>query len=70
MKPITNILLLLALVCYVFLPLFEISHMGSLTGLEFSSSLITYQLGMKYSLYYAIPCRWFQLPQKPLLGNY
>ena len=55
MKPITNILLLLALVCYVFLPLFEISHMGSLTGLEFSSSLITYQLGMKYSLYALTP---------------
>ncbi len=41
MKPITNILLVLALVCYVFLPIMEISHMGSITGLDFSASLLT-----------------------------
>jgi hypothetical protein len=42
MKPITNILLVLALVFYVFLPLMEISHMGSISGLDFSASLLTY----------------------------
>ena len=42
MKPITNILLVLALVFYVFLPLMEISHMGNISGLDFSASLLTY----------------------------
>ena len=41
MKPITNILLVLALACYVFLPVMEISHMGSISGLDFSASLLT-----------------------------
>ncbi|MBP5687882.1 MAG: hypothetical protein IK100_07445 [Muribaculaceae bacterium] len=41
MKPITNILLILALVFYVFLPIMEISHMGSITGMDFSASLLT-----------------------------
>lgn len=43
MKPITNILLVLALVFYVFLPLFEITHMGSISGLDFSASLLSYE---------------------------
>ncbi len=43
MKPITNILLVLALVFYVFLPLFEITHMGSISGMDFSASLLTYK---------------------------
>ncbi|MBR5638130.1 MAG: hypothetical protein IKW83_00060 [Muribaculaceae bacterium] len=43
MKPITNILLVLALVFYVFLPILEISHTGSITGQDFSSSLLTYK---------------------------
>lgn len=47
MKPITNILLVLALVCYVFLPLFDISYMGSINGLGFTSSVITYNFGFK-----------------------
>ena len=42
MKPITNILLVLALVCYVFLPLMEISITGNISGLDFSASLLTY----------------------------
>jgi len=42
MKPITNILLVLALVFYVFLPIIEISHTGTITGMDFFSSLLTY----------------------------
>lgn len=55
MKPITNILLLLALVCYVFLPLFEISHLGSVSGHEFTSSMINYEQGFKSTLFALTP---------------
>lgn len=41
MKPITNILLVLALVFYVFLPIIEIYHIGSISGRDFTSSLLT-----------------------------
>ena len=50
MKPITNILLVLALVCYVFLPLMEITHMGSITGLDFSASLLSFNKHILYAL--------------------
>lgn len=50
MKPITNILLVLALVFYVFLPLMEISHMGSITGLDFSASMIDHKGYILYAL--------------------
>ncbi len=50
MKPITNILLVLALVFYVFLPIMEISHMGSITGMDFSTSMISHKGYMLYAL--------------------
>ena len=46
MKPITNILLVLALVCYVFLPFFDISLHGSVTGLEFTAGTISQFLSL------------------------
>ena len=55
MKPITNILLLLALVCYIFLPLFNITYMGSLNGLGFTSSMITYGPNYRFILYALTP---------------
>lgn len=55
MKPITNILLLLALVCYVFLSLFEISLVGNLTGLQFTASMITANQGASYTAFALIP---------------
>ena len=55
MKPITNILLVLALVCYVFLPLFEISHLGSVSGHEFTSSVINYNQGFKSTIFALTP---------------
>lgn len=55
MKPITNILLLLALVSYIFLPLFEISLMGSLSGLQFTASMISANLKIGYTLYSLVP---------------
>lgn len=42
MKPITNILLVLALVFYAFLPVKEISISGNATGLDITSMLLTY----------------------------
>lgn len=41
MKPITNILLVIALVCYVFLPFYNIQLQGGISGLEFTAGLIT-----------------------------
>ena len=41
MRPITNILLVLALICYVFLPFYNISLMGTVTGLGFTAGTIS-----------------------------
>ncbi|MBQ7690670.1 MAG: hypothetical protein IJT30_05725 [Muribaculaceae bacterium] len=43
MKPITNILLVLAIMCYAFLPLFHLSFQGSVTGFSFTAGIITQQ---------------------------
>lgn len=50
MKPITNILLVLALVFYMFMPLMEVSHMGTKSGLDFSASLLSYKQ-TRFSIY-------------------
>ena len=55
MKPITNLLLLVALACYVFLPLFEISLVGNITGLQFTASMISAQQGAQYTAFVLIP---------------
>ena len=44
MRPITNILLVLALICYVFLPFYGISLMGTVTGLDFTAGTISQTL--------------------------
>lgn len=41
MKPITNILLVLALICYVFLPFYNIQFQGGLTGFQFTAGVIS-----------------------------
>ena len=41
MRPITNILLVLALICYVFLPFHDISLIGTVTGLGFTAGTIS-----------------------------
>ncbi len=41
MRPITNILLVLALISYVFLPFHDISLMGTVTGLGFTAGTIS-----------------------------
>lgn len=41
MRPITNILLVLALICYVFLPFYDISLMGTVSGLGFTAGTIS-----------------------------
>ena len=50
MKPITNILLALALICYAFLPFYNISFQGSITGFEFTAGTIS-QSFSAYSLF-------------------
>ena len=41
MRPITNILLVLALICYVFLPFYNISLMGTVTGMGVTAGTIS-----------------------------
>jgi len=41
MRPITNILLVLALICYVFLSFYDISLMGHITGLGYTAGTIS-----------------------------
>ena len=55
MKPITNILLVLAIVCYVFLPFYEISFQGSITGFDFTSSTITQEPTAKHIAFALLP---------------
>ena len=55
MKPITNILLVLALICYVFLPFYEISFQGSLTGFSFTAGTITQRFSVGNTLFALIP---------------
>ena len=40
MRPITSILLVLALICYVFFPFYEVSFQGTITGLSFTAGTI------------------------------
>lgn len=46
MRPITNILLVLALICYVFLPFYDISFIGTVTGLKFTAGTISQSLSL------------------------
>ena len=41
MKTIANIILVLALVCYTFLPFYDVSMKGDITGFDFSAGLIS-----------------------------
>ena len=46
MRPITNILLVLALICYVFLPFYDLSLIGTRTGLGFTAGTISQALSL------------------------
>ncbi len=46
MRPITNILLVLALICYLFLPFYDISFIGTVTGLKFTAGTISQSLSL------------------------
>lgn len=41
MKPITNLLLLAALICYIFLPFYQIAFQGEITGLDYTAGMIS-----------------------------
>lgn len=55
MKPITNILLIAALVCYVFLPFCSVALAGSMTGLSYSAELITENFSLKSTIMALLP---------------
>lgn len=48
-------MLLLALVSYIFLPLFEISLVGNFSGFKFTASMVTANLGINYTIYSLVP---------------
>ena len=55
MRPITNILLVLALFCYVFLPFYDISLMGTVTGLGFTAGTISQTLSLDHVILALLP---------------
>ena len=55
MRPITNILLVLALICYVFLPFYALSLNGTVTGLAFTAGTITQSLSLGNVLLALLP---------------
>lgn len=56
MKPITNLLLVLALICYVFLPFYNIELMKSgMSGFEFTASTITDFHSITHTLFALLP---------------
>lgn len=63
MKPISNILLVLALICYVFLPFYEISLQGGITGLDFTAGVITRTESLRGVTFALIPfiCGFFSV---------
>lgn len=55
MKPITGILLALALICYVFLPFYEISFQGGLTGFSFTAGTISQRFTVGNTVFALLP---------------
>jgi len=55
MRPITNILLVLALICYVFLPFYDITLGGTVTGLAFTAGTISQSLSVGNVLLALLP---------------
>lgn len=55
MKPITSILLVLSLICYVFLPFYDISFQGSITGFSFTAGTITQHPTVRHIAFALLP---------------
>ena len=55
MKPITNILLALALICYVFLPSYHVAILGSVSGFSFTAGTITQHASVDNTLFALTP---------------
>ena len=55
MRPITNILLVLALISYVFLPFYNVSLLGTVTGLGFTAGTISQSLSLNNVLLALLP---------------
>ena len=55
MRPITNILLVLALICYVFLAFYDITIHGTVTGLEFTAGTISQALSLSHVIVALLP---------------
>ena len=55
MKPVTNILLVLAIVCYAFLPFYDMAFQGGLSGLELTAGLISRTDSLRVVVFALVP---------------
>lgn len=55
MKPITNILLIIYIIVYTFLPLFDVSLMGGQTGFDYTAHTITSGVELTKQLFSLLP---------------
>jgi len=55
MKPITNILLVLALICYVFLAFYNVSLHDNVTGLEYTAGVISQSFSFRNVMFALVP---------------
>ena len=55
MRPITNILLVLALICYLFLPFYDISFIGTRSGLGYTAGTISQALSLSNVIVALLP---------------
>ena len=55
MRPITNILLVLSLICYVFLPFYDMELTGTVTGLNFTAGTVSQALSFRHILLALLP---------------
>ncbi|MBQ7941801.1 MAG: hypothetical protein IJ328_05270 [Muribaculaceae bacterium] len=55
MKLVTNILLTASIICYIFLPFYELSFEGAWTGLKYTSETISHIEELQEKLFVLIP---------------
>lgn len=55
MKPITSLILVVAIVCYVFLPFYILEFKGPVSGLAFTTGMFTGNYGLKGSIVALLP---------------
>ena len=55
MKPVTNILLIIYIIVYTFLPIFDVSLMGGQTGFDYTAHTVTMSDELPMQLFALLP---------------